>query len=112
MEELTREQSYQEMVCRLQAAEGKGIGGGGVNQQGKDERHYKIQTGEVTQATAAIPRLCLGHTTLGTLLHCLCPSPDPFCPWYRTTPETTEHFLLHSPHFHSRKIQRGSCGVG
>ncbi|MPC47308.1 hypothetical protein E2C01_041049 [Portunus trituberculatus] len=25
----------------------------------------------------------------------------PFCPWWRTTSETIEHFLLHCPRFHT-----------
>ncbi|MPC39950.1 hypothetical protein E2C01_033503 [Portunus trituberculatus] len=52
---------------------------------------------------AAIARLCLGHTTLSAHLHCLRLSPDPFCPWCRTTPETIEHFLQHYPCFHSHR---------
>ncbi|MPC78313.1 hypothetical protein E2C01_072797 [Portunus trituberculatus] len=59
---------------------------------GEDEHRYKIQTvsqsWEGTQAIAAIARLHLGH------LHYRFLSPDPFCPWCRTTPETIEYFLF------------------
>ncbi|MPC47146.1 hypothetical protein E2C01_040882 [Portunus trituberculatus] len=62
------------------------------------------QSGEGTQATAAIARrLRMGHTTLSAHLHCLRLSHDLFCPWCRTSSETTEHFLLHCPHFHSHR---------
>ncbi|MPC83878.1 hypothetical protein E2C01_078599 [Portunus trituberculatus] len=47
-------------------------------------------------------RLC--HTTLSAHLHRLHLSPDPFCPWYRTTPEAMEHFLLQCSCFHSQHI--------
>ncbi|MPC61440.1 hypothetical protein E2C01_055512 [Portunus trituberculatus] len=53
------------------------------------------------QARAAIVRLRLGYTTLRAHLHRLRLSPDPFCPWCRTTPETIEHFLLQSLRFHN-----------
>ncbi|MPC59281.1 hypothetical protein E2C01_053297 [Portunus trituberculatus] len=51
------------------------------------------------QATAAITRFHLDHTTLSA--QCLRLSPDHFCPWCRTIPETIEHFLLHCPSFHT-----------
>ncbi|MPC71597.1 hypothetical protein E2C01_065879 [Portunus trituberculatus] len=77
----------------------------GCPSAGEDERRYKIKTvsqsREATQATAAIARLRLGHPTLSAHLHRLRLFPDHFCPWCRTTSETTEHFLLHCPRFHT-----------
>ncbi|MPD03345.1 hypothetical protein E2C01_098978 [Portunus trituberculatus] len=52
------------------------------------------QSREEVQATTAITRLLLGHTTLGAHLHRLHLSHDPFCPGCRTAPEAMEHFLL------------------
>ncbi|MPC53977.1 hypothetical protein E2C01_047882 [Portunus trituberculatus] len=59
------------------------------------------QSREGMQATAVIACLCLGHITLEAHLNPLRLSPDPFCPWCRTTPETIEHFLLQCPCLHS-----------
>ncbi|MPC40071.1 hypothetical protein E2C01_033623 [Portunus trituberculatus] len=50
----------------------------------------------------------LGHTILSDHLHRLHLSPDPFCPWCRTTPETIEHFLLQCPRFHYHHTARRS----
>ncbi|XP_045126267.1 uncharacterized protein LOC123513261 [Portunus trituberculatus] len=52
----------------------------------------------------ALTRLRLGHTRLTAHLHRLHLSPDPYCPWCRTVPETIEHFLLHCPRFHSHRV--------
>ncbi|MPC91706.1 hypothetical protein E2C01_086762 [Portunus trituberculatus] len=52
----------------------------------------------------AVTRLRLGHTRLTAHLHRLHLSPDPYCPWCRTAPETIEHFLLHCPRFHSHRV--------
>ncbi|MPC87826.1 hypothetical protein E2C01_082703 [Portunus trituberculatus] len=64
----------------------------------EDERRYKIQivshSREGSQATAAITRLRLGHTTLSAHLHRLRLSRDPFCLWCSTTPMAMEHFML------------------
>ncbi|MPC59296.1 hypothetical protein E2C01_053312 [Portunus trituberculatus] len=72
----------------------------------KDERRYNIQTvsqsREGAQGTSTIARLRLGYTTLIAHLDHLCLSCDSFCPWYRTTPEAMEHFLLQCPRFLSR----------
>ncbi|MPC82127.1 hypothetical protein E2C01_076773 [Portunus trituberculatus] len=73
---------------------------------GEDERRYKIQTvsqsREGAQGTSVIAHLYLGHTTLSAHLHHIRLSPDPFCPWCRTTPEAMEHILLQCPRFHSQ----------
>ena len=52
----------------------------------------------------ALTRLRLGHTKLTAHLHRLRLSPDPYCPWCRTVPETIEHFLLQCPRFHSQRV--------
>ncbi|MPC85344.1 hypothetical protein E2C01_080114 [Portunus trituberculatus] len=56
------------------------------------------QSREGAQGTSSIARLRLGHTTLSAHLHRL----HPFCPWYRTTPEAIEHFLLQCPRLFSQ----------
>ncbi|MPC46428.1 hypothetical protein E2C01_040148 [Portunus trituberculatus] len=61
-----------------------------------------VSHGKERKGTSAIARLCLGHTMLSAHLHRLRLSPDPFCPWCRTTLEAMEHFLLQYPHFHSQ----------
>ena len=38
-----------------------------------------------------------------TRLHRLHLSPDPYCPWCRTVPETVEHLLMQCPRFHSHR---------
>ncbi|MPC79867.1 hypothetical protein E2C01_074420 [Portunus trituberculatus] len=76
--------------------------------RGGDECRYKIQTWEGAKATAAIACLYRGHTTFSAHLHHLHLSPDPFCPWCRTIPETIEHFLLHCSHFHSHRTALSS----
>ncbi|MPC84916.1 hypothetical protein E2C01_079669 [Portunus trituberculatus] len=58
-----------------------------------------------TAAITSLKVLRLGHTTLSGHLHSLHLSPDPFCPWCRTTHETIKHFLLHCPRFHSHHTE-------
>ncbi|MPC51812.1 hypothetical protein E2C01_045666 [Portunus trituberculatus] len=74
---------FYQIYSRMEVA-GKGVRDGGGPSAGEDERRYKIQTvsqsWEGAQATAAIARLRLGHTTLSAHLHRLRLSHDPFSP--------------------------------
>ncbi|MPC36576.1 hypothetical protein E2C01_030039 [Portunus trituberculatus] len=55
------------------------------------------------QLDVALTRLRLGHTRLTVHLHRLHISPDPYCPWCPTVPETIEHFFLECPCFYSHR---------
>ncbi|MPC95452.1 hypothetical protein E2C01_090664 [Portunus trituberculatus] len=72
----------------------KGVRDGGVHQRGGSR--------EGAQGKSAIARFRLSHTTLSAHLHRLRLSPDPFCPWCKTTLEAMKHFLLQCPRLHSQ----------
>ncbi|MPC76413.1 hypothetical protein E2C01_070823 [Portunus trituberculatus] len=55
------------------------------------------------QLDVTLTRLCLGHTRLTAHLHRLHISPDLYCPWCPTVPETIKHFLLECPRFYSHR---------